>query len=110
MHGYQVHIGPMYADTRGYVRVRSTNPMEHPAIQFNYLLIETDRKEWVEVVRAARAILAQPAFAAFNGGEESYPGRVCRLTRRFLDCAKGRRDRVAPIVLGQDGYRRAGQS
>ena len=25
-HGYQVHIGPMYADTRGWVRIDSTDP------------------------------------------------------------------------------------
>src|SRR5690348_2494640 len=25
-HGYQVHVGPMYADTRGHVKIRSTDP------------------------------------------------------------------------------------
>lgn len=72
-HGYQVHIGPMYADTRGHVRITSTDPLQHPAIQFNYLSTENDRREWIEMVRAARNILEQPAFAAFSGGEIS-PG------------------------------------
>ena len=36
-HGYQVHIGPMYADTRGWVRIRSRDPKVHPSMQFNYL-------------------------------------------------------------------------
>jgi len=72
-HGYQVHIGPMYADTRGWVRIRSTDPYVHPSMQFNYLSTPTDRKEWVEVVRVARDILNQPAFAPFNDGELS-PG------------------------------------
>jgi len=72
-HGYQVHIGPMYADTRGHVRIRSTDPREHPSLLFNYLSTPTDRKEWVEAVRVARDILTQPAFAPYNDGEIS-PG------------------------------------
>ena len=72
-HGYQVHIGPMYADTRGWVRIRSTDPREHPSMRFNYLSTANDRREWVEAVRVARDILNQPAFAPYNDGELS-PG------------------------------------
>ncbi len=72
-HGYQVHIGPMYADTRGHVRIKSKDPREHPSLLFNYLSTPTDRKEWVEAVRVARDILTQPAFAPYNDGEIS-PG------------------------------------
>ena len=84
VHGYQVHIGPMYADTRGHVRIRSTDPFEHPAIQFNYLSTETDRREWVEMIRAARTILGQPAFSAFSGGEIS-PGGSVETDEEILD-------------------------
>jgi choline dehydrogenase len=83
-HGYQVHIGPMYADTRGTCRIRSTDPMEHPAIQFNYLSTENDRREWIEMIRAARTILEQPAFAAFSGGEIS-PGPAVETDQEILD-------------------------
>ena len=72
-HGYQVHIGPMYADTRGWVRIRSRDPRPHPSMQFNYLSTPTDRREWVEAIRVARDILNQPAFAPYNDGELS-PG------------------------------------
>jgi choline dehydrogenase len=68
-HGYQVHVGPMYADTRGHVKIRSTDPREHPSMLFNYLSTPTDRKEWVETIRAARTILAQPGMDRFNAGE-----------------------------------------
>jgi choline dehydrogenase len=84
IHGYQVHIGPMYADTRGWVRIRSTDPFEHPAVQFNYLSTENDRREWIEMVRAARNILEQPAFAAFSGGEIS-PGPEVSTDQEILD-------------------------
>jgi choline dehydrogenase len=75
-HGYQVHIGPMYADTRGHVKIRSTDPREHPSMLFNYLSTANDRREWVEAVRVARDILNQPGLAEFNDGEISPGGSV----------------------------------
>jgi len=72
-HGYQVHVGPMYSDVRGTVKITSTNPRKRPAVQFNYLSTGNDRKEWIEAVRTARRVLNQPAFDAYNGGEVS-PG------------------------------------
>jgi choline dehydrogenase len=72
-HGYQVHVGPMYADTRGHVKIRSTDPREHPSMLFNYLSTTTDRREWVEALRVARTILNQPGLERFNAGEIS-PG------------------------------------
>jgi len=72
-HGYQVHIGPMYSDARGSVKLKSADPRVHPALRFNYLSTDQDRREWVESVRVARNILTQPAFDPFNGGELS-PG------------------------------------
>jgi choline dehydrogenase len=72
-HGYQVHVGPMYSDARGRIRITSKDPKAHPALRFNYISTAQDRREWVEAVRCARAILNQPAFEPYNGGELS-PG------------------------------------
>ena len=83
-HGYQVHIGPMYSDCRGTVKIRSTDPFQHPALRFNYLSTETDRREWIEMVRAARHILVQPAFAPFSAGEIS-PGPSVDTDQDILD-------------------------
>jgi choline dehydrogenase len=83
-HGYQVHIGPMYSDARGSVKLKSTDPFEHPALRFNYLSTDQDRREWVEAVQVARDILNQPAFAAFNDGELS-PGPSVETPEEILD-------------------------
>ena len=83
-HGYQVHIGPMNSDVRGTVRVRSTDPFTHPALTFNYLSTERDRTEWIEVVQTARNILAQEAFAPFDGGEIA-PGPSVTSPAEILD-------------------------
>ena len=83
-HGYQVHVGPMYSDSRGSIKIKSTDPFEKPALRFNYLSTETDQREWVEVVRAARTILTQPAMDEFNGGELS-PGSSVSTDEEILE-------------------------
>ena len=72
-HGYQVHVGPMYSDARGSVKIVSTDPPVHPALRFNYLSTAQDRREWVEAIRVARRILG--------------PARV-RAVRRRRDVAR----------------------
>ena len=83
-HGYQIHIGPMFSEDRGTVRITSRDPRRHPAIQFNYLATDSTRKEWVEAVRIARTILNQPAFAQYNAGELS-PGPSVQTDQEILD-------------------------
>jgi choline dehydrogenase len=83
-HGYQVHIGPMLSDVRGSVKITSRDPRAHPAVRFNYLSSEKDRREWVEAVRCARQILTRPAFDAFNAGELS-PGTGVESDEEILD-------------------------
>jgi choline dehydrogenase len=83
-HGYQVHIGPMYSNARGSVKLTSLDPGAHPALRFNYLSTEEDRREWVEAIQVARRILSQQAFAEFDGGELS-PGAAVSSEAEILD-------------------------
>ncbi|HEX9624648.1 MAG TPA: choline dehydrogenase [Streptosporangiaceae bacterium] len=83
-HGYQVHIGPMYSDARGSVRIVGADPAVHPALRFNYLSTETDRREWVEAIAVARRILSQAAFDPYNAGELS-PGPSVKTEEQVLD-------------------------
>jgi len=83
-HGYQVHVGPMYSDARGSVRITSADPRKYPALRFNYLSTEQDRREWVEAVRLTREIMEQPAFEPFNDGELS-PGPGVQTDQEILD-------------------------
>jgi choline dehydrogenase len=83
-HGYQVHIGPMFSDVRGSVKIRDRDPRTYPALTFNYLSTERDRREWVECVRAAREIMNQPAFDQYNDGEIS-PGPTVASDEEILD-------------------------
>jgi choline dehydrogenase len=101
-HGYQVHIGPMYSDVRGSVKIKSTDPQVHPALRFNYLSTDQDRREWVEAIRVARNILNQPAFDEYNDGELS-PGTDVETDQQILD-QRPRTPRPRCILLHrQDG-------
>ncbi|MCI0633183.1 MAG: choline dehydrogenase [Actinobacteria bacterium] len=83
-HGYQVHIGPMYSDARGSVKITSADPRVHPALRFNYVSTDQDRREWVEAIRVARRILQQPGMDPYNGGETS-PGRAVETDEQILE-------------------------
>jgi choline dehydrogenase len=83
-HGYQVHVGPMYSDARGSVKIVSRDPRRHPALRFNYLSTDQDRREWVEAIRCSRLILDQPAFAPYDAGELS-PGPAVQSDEEILD-------------------------
>ena len=83
-HGYQVHVGPMYSDVRGTVKITSSDPRTHPALRFNYLSTPNDRREWIEAIDVARSILGQPAFAQYDAGEIS-PGSSVQSDEEILD-------------------------
>jgi choline dehydrogenase len=83
-HGYQVHVGPMYSDARGSIKIKSTDPLVKPALRFNYLSTEQDKREWVEAIKVARKILTQPAMDEFNAGETS-PGQSVATDEEILD-------------------------
>jgi choline dehydrogenase len=83
-HGYQVHVGPMYSDARGSLKITSTDPRVHPALRFNYLSTGQDRREWIEAIRVSRCILGQPAFVPFDSGELS-PGAEVETDEQILD-------------------------
>ena len=83
-HGYQVHVGPMYSDARGTCKIVSSDPRRKPALLFNYLSTDQDRREWVEAIRVTRAILDAPALAPFSGGEIS-PGKEVETEEQILD-------------------------
>jgi len=74
----------MYSDARGSVKITSTDPRAHPALRFNYLSTEQDRREWVEAIRVARSILGQAALAPYDGGELS-PGPAVATDEQILE-------------------------
>ena len=106
-HGYQVHVGPMYSDARGIGEDHLHRPAVHPALRFNYLSTEQDRREWVEAIRVAREHpRTSRRSTPFNGGELS-PGPAVETDEEILDWV--RRDgetALHPSCTCEDGHRR----
>ena len=107
-HGYQVHIGPMNSDARGSVKITTSDARVKPAIRFNYLSTDQDRREWVEAIRRRAHILGQDAFAPYTGGEAS-PGPEVETDEQILDWVrKDGETALHPVVHVPDGNRRDG--
>ncbi|MEJ0074852.1 MAG: GMC family oxidoreductase N-terminal domain-containing protein [Alphaproteobacteria bacterium] len=60
-------------ESRGFVRLRSTDPADKPVIQPRYLTADADRRVAADSIRVARAIVAQPALQKFKP-VETLPG------------------------------------
>lgn len=64
------HLRP---ESRGHVRITSTDPLIHPEIAPNYLSTEGDRRTAAQAIRLARHVMGQPAMAPYHP-EEFKPG------------------------------------
>ncbi|MBF0210403.1 MAG: choline dehydrogenase [Desulfamplus sp.] len=103
-HGYQVHVGPMYSNSLGSVKIQSADPTVYPKLTFNYLSTDQDRREWVESIKCARHIMNQPAFKEFNAGEIS-PGPSVKTDKEILDwVAKDGETALHPSCTCKMGY------
>lgn len=82
-HGYQLYLAAMLPESRGTVKLRSTDPAAQPAILFNYLSTRADREWWPRALRVSRSLLAQPAFREFDAGE-TVPGTDVETDEQLL--------------------------
>lgn len=64
-HGFQAHVGPMRARSRGAISLKSTDPSVAPSIRFNYMSEDVDWQEFRTAIRLTREIFAQPAFEEY---------------------------------------------
>ncbi|MEL6477083.1 MAG: GMC oxidoreductase, partial [Pseudomonadota bacterium] len=76
-------------ESLGWVRARSANPFEKPAIQPNYLAEERDRRVLLAGLRLARRILRTAPMAPFFAGE-IYPGDAVQSDGDLLATARER--------------------
>jgi choline dehydrogenase len=68
-HGFMAHVCQLRPQSRGYVSLKSSDPLAHPLIQPNYLEAEEDRRALREGVKLARDVFAQAAFDPYRGPE-----------------------------------------
>ena len=66
---YQAHVGTLRGKSVGFIRIKSSNPREHPLIDPKYFNHPEDLPDMVTAVKLTREILAQKAFDDFRGDE-----------------------------------------
>ncbi len=96
--GFTFVFYPMRPTSRGYVRIKSADPMAAPAMQPNYLSTEYDRRIMVAGTRMARALAATPSLAPYVL-EELQPGASVHTDEQILDAVREH---------GSSGYHPAG--
>jgi choline dehydrogenase len=92
-------------ESRGYVRIKSADPRQAPAIHPNYLATQKDRETIVAGVAAMRRIFQAPAMAR-HIAEEIEPGKQCDSDDGLLDFIRRRGSTtyhpVGTCRMGQD--------
>ena len=92
-------------ESRGYVRIKSADPRDAPAIDPNYLATPRDRETIVAGVAAMRRIFRAPAMARYIA-EEIEPGAQCDNDDELLDFIRRRGSTtyhpVGTCRMGQD--------
>jgi choline dehydrogenase len=76
-HGFALWPALVLPESRGYLKLRSPDPLEPPLIQPNYLASEADLDVLVQGVKIARTLARTQAFAPFIG-EAIQPGDLVR--------------------------------
>jgi choline dehydrogenase len=68
-HGFMAHVCQLRPQSRGYITLKSADPLVAPAIQPNYLAVEDDLRSLRSGVALVREIFAQAAFDPYRGEE-----------------------------------------
>ena len=74
----------MHPESRGTLKLRSSNPADYPIIDPCYLSAEKDRREMIEAVKWGREIASQAAFDKVRG-KELAPGAAMQTDEEILD-------------------------
>ena len=105
-HGFQCQVYMTRPKSRGNIKLKSANPMDHPRIFANYLSDADDLPALRRGVDITRSLLRQPAFDAFRG-EEIWPGKHVvsdeALDEAIRDDAETLYHPVGTCKMGSDG-------
>ncbi|MEQ9121080.1 MAG: GMC family oxidoreductase N-terminal domain-containing protein [Alphaproteobacteria bacterium] len=85
--GFTIAAWQHRPESTGYVRARTADPFQKPAIQPNYLSAEEDRRIVVKAMRLARSLIHTKALAPYVDGED-YPGDDVQSDAELLEAAR----------------------
>ena len=74
--GFTCSVSQLQVESRGSVAIRSRDPREAPAIRYNYLATENDRRVMVDGLKVVRRIVNAKPLAEYVAAEELPGSRV----------------------------------
>ena len=75
--GYSLHVCTLRPESRGTIRLKSSDPKEHPLIDANYLAERRDLDTLIDGVKMGRDIFAQAGLDPYRA-EEFQPGAAVK--------------------------------
>jgi choline dehydrogenase len=81
--GFTCAVSQLQVESRGSVRIKSADPTVQPAIRYNYLSSENDRRVMVEGLKVARKICTTAPMRDYVAGEY-YPGEKVKSDEDWL--------------------------
>jgi choline dehydrogenase len=87
--GFLASICQLRPESRGFVRIKSADPGQAPAIQPRYLTAQADRDTMVAGMQLLRRVMGQPAIARYID-EELMPGAKLQSDADLLEFAKAK--------------------
>jgi len=91
--GFTLSVSQLQVESRGSVAIRSADPREAPAIRYNYLATERDRRVMVEGLKLIRRIAAAPPLRDYIDAEFT-PGPAVRSDEDWLAFSRETGDTV----------------
>jgi choline dehydrogenase len=105
--GFTVSLSQLQAESRGWVRIRSADPKAPPAIRYNYLSAESERRMMVDGLKFVRRLANTPPLASYVAGEFQ-PGARVRSDADWLAYCRESGDTVfhptSTCRMGEDAH------
>jgi choline dehydrogenase len=107
IHAFTTRVGILHALSRGWVRLRSSDPLAHPRIRFNMFAESADLDAMVNALKISRNILSQAPMRDLIT-QELLPGGQyqtdAELARAIREQAEHRHHAVGTCRMGTDEF------
>jgi choline dehydrogenase len=85
--GFTASMSPLRPQARGSVRIRSADPNEPPAIQYNFLSTDADRRTVIDGLKLVRRLMSTAAMKPYVLAEHA-PGERVKTDEDWLSYAR----------------------
>jgi choline dehydrogenase len=85
--GFTASMSPLRPESRGCVRIRSANALEPPAIQYNFMTTDNDRRTVIDGLKTIRRLIQASAMKPYVLAEHA-PGPEVHTDDAWLDYAR----------------------